>query len=117
MMNWSEPETTNATGLSDADKQKADPLWNFFEGQHKLNVNFRIHRLLMQYRLRPNESINDFVTRARTLVLKCQFTDDKLNECLVELIIASTPFDVLRNDLDSKPKGHPIAEVLADGIK
>lgn len=71
----------------------------------------------MQYRQKPSESIDDFVTRARTLALKCQFTDDELSERLVELIIASTPFDSLRNDLYSKPKGHPIAEILAEGRK
>ncbi|KAL0148840.1 hypothetical protein M9458_055849 [Cirrhinus mrigala] len=71
----------------------------------------------MQYRQKPNESIDDFVPRARTLALKCQFTDDELNERLVELIIASTPFDALRNYLYSKPKGHPIADVLAQGRK
>jgi len=70
----------NASGLSDAEKRNPDTLWNFFEGQLKLNVNFRIHRLhLMQYRQKPSESIDDFVPRARTLTLKCQFTDIKLN--------------------------------------
>lgn len=74
------------------------------EGQLKLNVNFRIHRLhLMQYRQKPDENIDDFVTRARTQ--KCQFTDEELNEHLIELIIVSTPHDALRNDLYSKPKG------------
>lgn len=71
----------------------------------------------MQYRQKPNESINDFVSRARTLALKCQFTDDELNERLVELIIASTSFDGLRNNLYSKPKGHPIVDLLAEGRK
>lgn len=76
------------------------------EGQLKLNVNFRIHTLhLMQYRQKPDENIDDFVTRARTLAQKCQFTDEELNEHLIELIIVSTPHDALRNDLYSKPKG------------
>lgn len=57
------------------------------------------------------------MTRARTLLLKCQFTDDELNERLAQLIIASTPFDALRNYLYIKPKGHPIADVLAEGRK
>lgn len=38
------------------------------------------------------------MTIARTLALKCQFTDSELNERLIKLIIASTPFDALRND-------------------
>ena len=108
----------NASGLSDDDKKKPDVLWNFFEGQLKLNVNFRIHRLhLMQYRQKQDESIDDFVTRARTLALKCQFTNGELNERLIELIIASTPHDALRNDLYSKPQGHTLADVLKEGRK
>ncbi|XP_062855044.1 uncharacterized protein LOC134318174 [Trichomycterus rosablanca] len=108
----------NASGLSDDEKKVPNTLWNFFEGQLKLNVNFRIHRLqLMQYRQKPGECIDDFVTRARTLALKCQFTDEELNERLIELIIASTPHDALRNDLYSKPKGYLITDVLAEGRK
>ena len=108
----------NASGLSDDDKKKPVKLWEFYEGQLKLNVYFRIHRLhLMQYRQKPDESIDDFVTRARTLALKCQFIDEELNERLIELIIASTPHDALRNDLYSKPKGHSIADVLTEGRK
>ena len=108
----------NASGLSKRDKKVPDMLWEYFEGQLKLNVNFRIHRLhLMQYRQRPDESIDDFVTRARTLAQKCQFTDEELIERIIELIIASTPHDALRNDLYSKPKGHSLAEVLTEGRK
>ncbi len=57
------------------------------------------------------------MTRARTLTLKCQFTDDERNERLAQLIIASTPFDALRNYLYINPKGHPIADILAEGRK
>lgn len=103
---------------SEEDKKKTERLWNFFEGQLKLNVNFRIHRLhLMQYRQKQDENIDDFVTRARTLALKCQFTDEELNERLIELIIASTPHDALRNDLYSKPQGYSLADVLKEGRK
>lgn len=106
----------NASGLSDADKKRPNKLWEFYEGQLKLNVNFRIHRLhLMQYIQKPDESIDDFVTRARTLAQKCQFTDEELNERLIELIIASTPHDALRNYLYSKPKGHLLTDVLTEG--
>lgn len=108
----------NASGLSDADKKRPTKLWEFYKGQLKLNVKFRIHRLhLMQYRQKPDESIDDFVTRARTLAQKCQFTDEELNERLIELIIASTPHDALRNYLYSKPKGHLLADVLTEGRK
>lgn len=35
----------NASGLSEEKKKKPVELWNFFEGQLKMDVNFRIHRL------------------------------------------------------------------------
>ena len=90
----------NASDLSPEQKQNPLELWTLFENQLKVNVNFRIHRLhLMKYRQTGDESIDDFVTRARTLANKCQFTENELNERLMELIIASTPYDGLRREL------------------
>ena len=71
----------------------------------------------MQYRLKTDYNIEDFVTRARTLALKCQFTEGELHECLIELIIASTQHDALRNDLYGKPQGYSLADVLKEGRK
>ena len=105
----------NASDLSG--EQKANPLelWTLFENQLKVNVNFRIHRLhLMQYRQTQHESIDDVVTRARTLANKCQFTENELSERLMELIIASTPYDGLRRELLGKPIGHALKYVLKE---
>ena len=108
----------NASDLSPEQKQNPLELWTLFENQLKVNVNFRIHRLhLMKYRQTGDESIDDFVTRARTLANKCQFTENELNERLMELIIASTPYDGLRRELLGKPIGHTIIDVLKDGRK
>lgn len=108
----------NVSGLTDEQKKDPKELWAFFNGQLRVGVNFRIHRLhLMQLRQKPGENLDDFVTRARTLATKCEFAPDELNERIVELVIASTPFDAFRNDLYSKAKGHPLAEVLAEGRK
>ena len=71
----------------------------------------------MKYRQTGDESIDDFVTRARTLANKCQFTANELNERLMELIIASTPYDGLRRELLGKPIGHTIKDVLKEGRK
>ena len=58
----------NDSGLSDAEKKRPDKLWEFYESQLELDMNFRIHRLhLMQYRQKPGEGIDDFVARVRTL--------------------------------------------------
>ena len=59
----------NASGMSDADKKRPDKIWELFESQLKTNLSFRVHRLhLMDYRQRSEESVDDFVTRARTQV-------------------------------------------------
>ena len=65
---WNEGlKRLNASGMSDADQKKPDKIWELFESQLKTNLNFRVHRLhLMDYRQRSEESVDDFVTRART---------------------------------------------------
>ena len=108
----------NASGLTVDQQKKSKDLWDFFERQLKVNINFRIHRLhLMQYRQQQGESTDDFITRTRTLALKCDFGETELNERLVELVIASTPHEGLRKDLLGKPKGFTIAEMLVEGRK
>ena len=71
----------------------------------------------MRLRQKTDETLDDFVTRARTLALKCQFTDVELNERMLELIIASTPYDSFRKDLLGKPVGYTTAETLQEGRK
>ena len=93
-------------------------LWTLFENQLKVNVNLRIHRLhLMQHRQRQDESLDEFITSARTLANKCQFPDAELSELLIELIIASTPYDGLRRELLGKAIGYPLRDVLKEGRK
>ena len=82
------------SGLTDEEKRKPDELRQFFENQLKVNINVRINRLpFMRYRQRPEEHLDQFVIRARTLGLKCDFSDMELSERLLELIISSTPHD------------------------
>ena len=108
----------NASGLSDAQKKVPNDIWTFLENQLKVNVNFRIHRLqLMQYRQTSSETLDDFVTRARTLALKCEFSEQELNERMIELIIVSTPHDSFRKELLGKARGTSINDVLTEGRK
>ena len=108
----------NVSGLTDEKKRKQDELWQFFENQLKVNINFRINRLhFMRYKQRPDESLDQFVIRARTLGLKCDFSDTELSERLLELIISSTPHEEFCRDLLSRPKGYSIAEILKEGRK
>ena len=66
----------NASGLSDADQKKRAEIWNFFEVQLNVDVNFCIHSLnLMQYCQKEDETLDEFVTQARTQAQMCEFKD------------------------------------------
>ena len=108
----------NASALSDEDLKTTLKIWIFFEESLNTNINFRIHRLnLMRYRQNSGETIDEFMTRSRNLAKKCQFTDMELNERLIELVIASTPYESFCKDLLTKPVGYTISDLLVDGRK
>ncbi len=108
----------NASGLTEEQKKVPVNIWNFLEGQLKVNINFRIHRLqLMQYRQASDETLDDFVTRAKTLAHKCELSNEEINERLIELIILSTPHDSFRKELLGKARGTTIKDVLTEGRK
>ena len=71
----------------------------------------------MQYQQKFNETLDDFITRARTITQKCDFTDEDLIERRMELIIFSTPYDAFCNELYSNPKSNRIANLLTEGRK
>ena len=71
----------------------------------------------MRYRQNSGETIDEFITRSRNLANKCQFTDMELNERLIELVIASTPYESFCKDLLTKPVGYTISDLLVDGRK
>ena len=85
----------NASGLCAIDQKKPERLWDLFEKQLRVAVNFRIERLnLMQYRQKSSESLNAFVTRARMQGLRCEFTDPELQERIIELVATTHTEDV-----------------------
>ena len=87
-----------------------------FESQLKTNLNFRVHRLhLMDYGQRSEESVDDFVTRARSQALKCEFEESELEERITELMIASTPVGAFQSELLGKAKGYKLTDALAEG--
>ena len=106
----------NASGMSDADKKRPDKIWELFECQLKTNLSFRVHRLhLMDNRQRSEESVDDFVTRARTQALKCEFEESELEERIIELVTASTPIEAFQRELLGKAKGYKLTDALAEG--
>ena len=86
------------------------------ESQLKTNLNFRVHRLhLMDLRQRNEECVDDFVTRARTQALKCEFEESELEERIIELVSASTPIEAFQRELLGKAKGYKLTDALAEG--
>ena len=107
-----------SSGLTDAQQNMPDELWTLFETQvdASVKINFRVHRLeFSTMKMKANEYITDFVSRLREKALKCEFTDNELNERLIEMVILHTTFEEFRKELLSKAKGHPIATVLERG--
>ncbi|KAJ8041206.1 hypothetical protein HOLleu_11952 [Holothuria leucospilota] len=110
--------TINSSGLTAQDQTDPTKLWNLFESQLKIKVNFRIHRLeLMNFRQKQNETLDEFVNRCRHKAKECDFTDDELSERIIELVIASAKCESFQRDLLDKPKGYSLDNVLKEGRK
>ncbi|KAJ8023319.1 hypothetical protein HOLleu_35705 [Holothuria leucospilota] len=110
--------TINSSGLTTQDQTDPTKLWNLFESQLKIKVNFRIHRLeLMNFRQKQNETLDEFVNRCRHKAKECDFTDDELSERIIELVIASAKCESFQRDLLDKPKGYSLDNVLKEGRK
>ena len=104
------------SGLSEADKKDPDMIYELFERQLHLKVNFRIHRLeLMRFSQKPAEDIDTFVRRCRHKAGDCDFTAAELAERIVELVIASTPNEHFQRDLLSREKGYTLDNLVAEG--
>ena len=66
-------------------------------------------------RQRNEESVDSFVTRARTQALKCEFEESELEERITELMIASTPIEAFQRELLGNAKGYKLTETTAEG--
>jgi hypothetical protein len=63
------------------------------------------------------ELIDSFVTRVRTHGLKCDFSEEELQERVIELVIASTSSEDFRKELLTQQKGYKIQALLEAGRK
>ena len=108
----------NASGLSAEDQKDPDKLWEVFDQQLHININFRIHRLeLKHFRQRRDETLDTFINRCRQKALLCDFTDNDMADRIMELVIDSTPFDEFRKELLEKPKAYTLKQLREDGRK
>ena len=106
----------NASGLTDDEKKQPQKIWDMFEAQLKVRVNFRIHRMeLMRFRQKRGESIDEFVNRCNIKAKDCDFTESENRDRIIELVIASTPFENFQRDLLDKSKDYTIEQLKKDG--
>ena len=92
----------NASTLSDADKQDPGKLY-----QLDIRLIFRIHRMeLMTFRQTERESTDEFANRTRHKGSLCDFDERELVERIIELIIASTPHELLQKHLLDQDNGY-----------
>ena len=100
------------------EEEEADPAIILQKSKEQLEPaeNFRVSRLrLMGYSQRKDESLDDFVNRAKLQAQKCDFSTDEINERLLELIIAGTPDPDFRKSLLSKEKTFTLEDALKLG--
>ncbi len=105
----------NSSGLTDDEQNDPQRLWKLFEDQLQVKVNFRIHRLeLMRYKQKQSEPLDVFVTRCREKAKQCDFQPCELTERVLELVVASTPFEAFQKDLLDKPNGFTLKVLLSE---
>lgn len=87
----------NASSLTEDDKKEPEKLWNLFEEQLNIKVNFRVHRLeLMRYKQKPGETLDNFINRCREKARDCDFSEEEISERIIELVINSTPYELFQ---------------------
>ena len=107
-----------ASGLTEAEQKVPEKVWTLIEAEvdASVKINFRVHRLeFARMKQKTDETISQFLSRLRDKATKCEFGKAELNERLIEMVILSTPHDEFCKELLTKPKGHPVNEVLERG--
>ncbi|KAI0228605.1 hypothetical protein LSAT2_020948, partial [Lamellibrachia satsuma] len=56
----------------------------------------------MQYRQKGDESLDEFVMRARTQAQLCEFTEKEMQDRIIELVIAGTRMEIFWRELLGK---------------
>ena len=62
-----------------------------------------------------NKTLDEFANRCKEKAGQCNFEPSELDECVVELVIASTPLDSFRHSLLQQPSGYKIEALLEEG--
>ena len=86
-------------------KRSPEIIFNKFIEQLEHKENFRINHLkLMTYKQEAEESLDDFLNRCRRMTQRCSITEHEQQQCIIDLIIASTPIADFQKELLRKDK-------------
>ena len=69
---------------------------------------------LMTFHQNDHETTDEFFNRARHKGSLCDFGEPELVESIIELIIASTPHELLQKHLLDQDKGYGLGHVLTE---
>ena len=106
----------NSWTLTDNERKNPGTIFEKFIEQLEPSENYRIRRLkLMHFRQRQYENLDCFVNRCKLLALKCELEGNKLNERLIELVIAGTPIPDFQKELLGKNKTFTLDEATQLG--
>jgi hypothetical protein len=106
----------NSWNLTNDERKQPNTVFNAFLEQLEPADSFRVCRLtLSQYKQQPGESIDVFINRCRLLARKCKLSEADLNDRILELLIASTPFEDFQKDLLSKDDKFTLGEAIQLG--
>ena len=106
----------NSWSLTNEQQKQPDTIFTHFLEQLEPSENFRISRLkLSQFSQNQNESLDEFINRCKILAQKCDFTDQEMNERIIEQIISSTPIPEYQKELLNEKKGFTIQEAVELG--
>lgn len=110
-------EVYNSWGIEeDAEADYEDIIKRFEATLGQATVNFRVARLQLHYLYQDKtESLDTFVTRCRTLALKCDFEKKELEDRIIEQIIASTPIQSYQSELLEKSKALKLEDAIEIG--
>ena len=69
----------------------------------------------MAYKQEAEESLDDFIYRCRRMTQRCLLTEHEQQQCIIELIITSTPIADFQKELLRKDKTLTLEETVSIG--
>ena len=92
--------------INEADRKDPKKVWDAFELYFEPKTNFRLARFdIHDMKQGPTEPIDTFMNRLKVQAKKCEYTQEQLNDVLIDQIIKGTAHMAIRKKLlDQDPK-------------